>query len=63
VAYPSGRFDDRVAAFFASDNYWGGVTTQQGSLHSSDALFEIKRLRVRNTTTVEDLAELLAFEE
>ncbi len=39
VAYPSGRFDDRVIAFFASDNYWGGVTTQQGSLHSSDALF------------------------
>ncbi len=63
VAYPSGRFDDRVIAFFASDNYWGGVTTQQGSLHSSNALFEIKRLRVRNTTTVEDLAELLAFEE
>lgn len=63
VAYPSGHFDDRVIAFFASDNYWGGVTTQQGSLHSSDALFEIKRLRVRNTTTVEDLAELLAFRE
>lgn len=63
VAYPSGHFDDRVIAFFASDNYWGGITTQQGSLHSSDALFEIKRLRVRNTTTVEDLAELLAFQE
>jgi len=63
VAYPSGRFDDRVASFFASDNYWGGITTQQGNLHSSDALFEIKRLRVRNTTTVEDLAELLALQE
>lgn len=61
VAYPSGHFDDRVAAFFASDNFWGGVTTQQGSLHSSDALFEIKRLRVRNTTTVEKLAELLGL--
>lgn len=63
VAYPSGHFDDRVMAFFASDNYWGGVTTQQGSLHSSDTLFEIKRLRIRNTTTVEDLVDLLAFEE
>ena len=31
VAYPSGRFDERVAAFFASDNYWGGITTQQGT--------------------------------
>jgi peptidoglycan/xylan/chitin deacetylase (PgdA/CDA1 family) len=63
VAYPSGRFDERVAAFFASDNYWGGITTQQGTLHSSDALFQIKRLRMRNTTTVERLAELLTFEE
>jgi len=63
VAYPSGHFDDRVSAFFASDNYWGGITTQQGSLHSSDALFEIKRLRIRRTTTVKELAELLAFEE
>lgn len=63
VAYPSGVFDDRVAAFFASDAYWGGVTTQQGSLHDSNALFQLKRLRVRNTTTVEFLAELLAFEE
>jgi len=63
VAYPSGHFDDRVMAFFASDNYWGGITTQQGALHSSDALFQIKRLRMRNTTAVGDLAELLAFEE
>ncbi|HSN77470.1 MAG TPA: polysaccharide deacetylase family protein [Anaerolineae bacterium] len=63
ISYPSGRFDERVAAFFASDNYWGGITTQQGTLHSSDALFEIKRLRVRNTTTVDLLAELLAFQE
>jgi peptidoglycan/xylan/chitin deacetylase (PgdA/CDA1 family) len=63
ISYPSGRFDERVAAFFASDNYWGGITTQQGTLHSSDALFQIKRLRVRNTTTVEQLVELLAFEE
>jgi peptidoglycan/xylan/chitin deacetylase (PgdA/CDA1 family) len=63
ISYPSGRFDERVAAFFASDHYWGGVTTQQGTLHSSGALFQIKRLRVRNTTTVAELAELLAFEE
>jgi peptidoglycan/xylan/chitin deacetylase (PgdA/CDA1 family) len=63
ISYPSGRFDERVAAFFTSDNYWGGITTQQGTLHSSDALFQLKRLRVRNSTTVEELAELLAFEE
>ncbi len=63
TAYPSGVFDDRVAQFFASDNYWGAVTTQQGALHSSDGLFRLKRLRVRGSTTVDRLAALLDFKE
>lgn len=63
VAYPSGVYDARVAAFFASDQYWGAVATQQGAVHRSDALFALKRLRVRSTTTVELLAELLDFQE
>lgn len=61
VAYPSGHYDDRVIAMFASDHYWGGITTRQGSEQRSDQLWEIQRLRVRNTTTVDLLAELLAF--
>ncbi len=63
VAYPSGQFDDQVVAVFASDHYWGGISTQQGAWHSSDDLFALKRLRVRNTTGVEQLARLLAYEE
>ena len=63
VAYPSGIYDARVAAFFASDQYWGAVSTQQGAVHRSDALFALKRLRVRNTTTLDLLAELLDFQE
>lgn len=62
VAYPSGIYDDQVSALFASDSYWGGITTRQGIWHSSDKIFEIERLRVRNTTTVEEFAELLAWE-
>lgn len=61
VAYPSGRYTEHVMAVFASDHYWAGVTTRQGDLHRSDRLFEIKRLRVRNSTTVAQLAELLAW--
>lgn len=63
VAYPSGQFNEEVAAVFASDHYWGGISTQQGTWHSSDNLFALKRLRVRNTTGVEQLARLLAYEE
>ncbi len=63
VAYPSGIYDKRVAATFASDGYWGGITTQQGIQQNSARPFELKRLRVRNTTTPEQLAELLAWKE
>ena len=62
VAYPSGIYDQRVAQFFASDGYWGGITTRQGSVQRSDDLFELQRLRVRGTTTIEELAELLAWD-
>lgn len=59
IAYPTGAYDQRVSNFFASDSYWAGVTTRQGNLHSSDGLFEIERLRIRNTTGVHQLALLL----
>lgn len=61
VAYPSGVYDARVAATFASDGYWGGITTQQGVEQDSSRPFELKRLRVRSTTSTEQLAELLAW--
>jgi peptidoglycan/xylan/chitin deacetylase (PgdA/CDA1 family) len=63
VAYPSGIFDQRVASVFASDGYWGGVTTQQGMVQDSERPFELNRLRVRNTTTTDELAQLLAWKE
>ena len=62
VAYPSGIYDQRVADFFASDDFWGGMTTHQGSVQRSDDLFELQRLRIRSTTTIDELAELLAWE-
>lgn len=62
VAYPTGGYNDQVIALFASDNYWGGVTTVQDTLQESDKPFELKRLRVRGVTSVQELAELLAWE-
>lgn len=61
VAYPSGIYDQRVAQFFASDGYYGGITTRQGAVQRSDDLFELQRLRVRGTTTIAELDELLAW--
>ncbi len=59
IAYPSGRYDEEVIAVYKSANYWAGLTTIQGATHSSDRLFELKRIRVEHDTTPDQLAVLL----
>lgn len=61
IAYPSGKYDDQTIAVYKSAGYWGGLTTQQGATHTSDGLFELRRVRVRGSHTAEDLAMLLAL--
>ncbi len=59
LAYPAGSYDQLVIDVFRSAHYWGAVTTQQGVIQRSDKPFELKRVRMRNTTGVEELANLL----
>ena len=61
ISYPSGSYDARVIAVYKSANYWGGLTTHQGDLHSLDDVFELTRVRVRGSYTAEDLAVVLAY--
>ncbi len=62
VSYPAGEFDAQTIAIFESANYWAGFTTIQGATHSTDNLFQLHRVRVRNTTQPEELLRLLALE-
>ncbi|MEA3337324.1 MAG: polysaccharide deacetylase family protein [Chloroflexota bacterium] len=62
IAYPEGAYNRRVIDLFASDAFWGGITTQQGNLHTSDSPFEITRLRMRNSTGLDSFARLLLGE-
>lgn len=62
VSYPAGEFDDQTIAIFQSANYWAGFTTIQGATHSTDDLFRMHRVRVRNTTTPEELVRLLGLD-
>lgn len=62
LAYPGGAYDQLVIDVFRSANYWGAVTTQQGDTQRSDRPFELKRIRIRNTTDVPQLEALLAYE-
>ncbi len=59
VSYPAGDFDQRVIDVFESANYWAGVTTAQGITHSSADPFRLTRIRVRGTTSPDDLIRLL----
>jgi hypothetical protein len=62
ISYPIGEYDQLTIDIFRSANYWAGVTTRQGATHDSQNLFELRRVRVRGTTTPEELLRLLAFE-
>jgi len=62
LSYPAGEYDDATIAIFRSANYWAGVTTVQGATHSSENLFELHRIRMRNTTTPDELIRLLQLE-
>lgn len=62
VSYPAGEFDDQTTAIFQSANYWAGFTTIQGATHSSDDLFHLHRVRVRNTTGPDELIRLLELD-
>jgi peptidoglycan/xylan/chitin deacetylase (PgdA/CDA1 family) len=61
VSYPAGEFDQRTIDIFASADYWAGATTVQGATHSSADPFRLTRVRVRNTTTPDELSRLLAL--
>jgi peptidoglycan/xylan/chitin deacetylase (PgdA/CDA1 family) len=59
VSYPAGEYDQNTIDVFQSAGYWAGVTTRQGATHTSDVPFELTRVRVRNTTTPDQLVALL----
>ena len=62
ISYPAGEYDAATIEIFSNATYWAGVTTLQGATHSSDNLFELRRVRMRNTTTPDELVQLLELD-
>lgn len=60
ITYPSGHYDANTIRIFKDLDFWAGLTTIQGATHSSDDLFQLKRVRVPGTTTGKILLQLLA---
>jgi peptidoglycan/xylan/chitin deacetylase (PgdA/CDA1 family) len=62
VSYPAGEYDQRTIDIFQSAHYWAGLTTQQGATLDNQQPFELPRVRVRNTTTPDELIRLLSLD-
>jgi len=60
-SYPSGSYDQQVIDVLASAGFWAAVTTEQGSRHTSEALFELPRIRIRGEDTLEQFAAKLDY--
>ena len=60
ITYPSGHYDANTIRIFKDIDFWAGLTTIQGATHSTDDLFQLKRVRVPGTTTGKILLQLLA---
>lgn len=62
VSYPAGEYDQRTIDVFHSAGYWAGFTTDQGTAQRSDAPFQLERIRIRNTTSPDELIRLLSLD-
>ena len=62
LSYPAGEYDADTITVFQAAGYWAAVTTVQGATHSSAQLFELRRVRIRNTTTADELVRLLSLD-
>lgn len=58
-AYPSGRYNDEVLGIVSELDFWGAVTTANGNWHGFNDRFEWGRVRMRYTTSVAELSDLI----
>lgn len=54
--YPAGRYDSRTVAALQSAGYRAAVTTRYGTEHTPGRLFELVRVRIRGSDTLETFA-------
>ncbi len=60
--YPGGTYNDETIQMLKELDFWGAVTTQNGSWHGFNDRFEWRRIRLRNTTTIEEFSRLVDLE-
>jgi peptidoglycan/xylan/chitin deacetylase (PgdA/CDA1 family) len=59
--YPSGHYDLRSISALRSSGYDAAVTEKQGSRQATAAIYELQRIRVRGSFTVDNYAYWLSY--
>jgi len=57
--YPSGQYDAQVVDVLRSANFWGAVTVQAGVMHTSSGMFDLARIRVRGSDSLDTFIKKL----
>lgn len=58
-AYPGGRYNEEVQEIVSELDFWGAVTTANGLWHSFNDRFEWGRVRMRYTTSLAELVDMI----
>jgi peptidoglycan/xylan/chitin deacetylase (PgdA/CDA1 family) len=54
--YPSGRYTAQTVSILAGNGYRGAVSTANGATQRADGLFDLQRIRIRGSDTLEQFA-------
>ena len=58
-AYPSGRYDAAVVRVLKSDGLWGAVTTKDGRTHTASGFFDLQRVRISGSYTLDTFIKVV----
>lgn len=60
--YPGGSYDEATIQMLSELDFWGAVTTANGVWQGFNDRFEWRRVRIRNSTSLEEFARLVDLE-
>lgn len=60
--YPGGTYNEETIQALRDLDFWGAVTTQNGTWHGFNDRFEWRRVRMRYTTSIEEFSKLVDLE-
>ncbi len=63
IAYPGGTYDDTTIEVVRDLDLWGALTTKHGYTHDYQDRYELRRVRIRNSTTVTFFSEWIEGDE